>query len=59
MSILATLARNPNTLPGDHYRCTRCGHEAKYNRSRGRGRPDLCRDCTDVQTTTTFIEAQS
>ena len=41
--IRAMIARGDGSLPGDHYRCQRCGHEAKFNVTRGR--PELCRDC--------------
>ena len=41
--IRATIARGDGSLPGDHYRCQRCGHEAKFSVTRRR--PELCRDC--------------
>jgi len=56
MSITATRPRSAR-LRGDQYQCGRCGRIAKFNTVRGK--PTLCRDCQDVQTTTTFIEAQS
>ena len=55
-TITATRPRSLR-LRGDQYQCGRCGRIAKYNTVRGK--PTLCRDCQDVQTTTTFIEAQS
>ena len=45
--IRATIARGDGSLPGDHYRCQRCGHEAKFSVTRGR--PELCRDCWDLR----------
>jgi NMD protein affecting ribosome stability and mRNA decay len=53
MSITATRPRGAS-LRGDHYLCGRCGHEAKFNRSRGR--PAMCRDCYEVETATTPTE---
>ena len=44
--IRATIARGDGSLPGDHYRCQRCGHEAKFSVTRGR--PELCRDCKEL-----------
>jgi len=44
--IRATLARGDGSLPGDHYRCQRCGHEGTYSVTRRR--PTLCRDCRDL-----------
>jgi len=41
--IRATIARGDGLLPGDHYRCQRCGHEGTFSVTRGR--PELCRDC--------------
>ena len=41
--IRGTLARGDGSLPGDHYRCTRCGREATFSVTRRR--PELCRDC--------------
>ena len=41
--IRATVARGDGSLPGDRYRCQRCGHEATYSVTRRR--PELCRDC--------------
>jgi len=55
-TITATRPRSLR-LRGDQYQCSRCGRITKFNASRGK--PALCRDCQDVQTTTTFIEAQS
>lgn len=48
MTITGTRVRSRTSLPGDHYRCLRCGFEAKFNR--GRGRPTLCGDCQEVET---------
>ena len=44
-AITGTHPRGTN-LAGDHFRCSRCGAERKFNVSRGR--PELCRDCRDV-----------
>ena len=44
--IRATIARGDGSLPGDHYRCSRCGHEGTFSMSRKR--PELCRDCRDL-----------
>ena len=44
--IRAKLARGDGSLPGDHYRCQRCGREATFSVTRGR--PELCRDCLDL-----------
>jgi hypothetical protein len=52
-TITATRPRSLR-LRGDQYQCGRCGRIAKFNTVRGR--PELCGDCKEIETTLTETE---